>query len=588
MPVEEIRGQVARILATPHFSRSQMLTRFLRFIVELTVEGKASELKEYRLGVDVFDRGEKFDPRIDPIVRLQAAKLRSRLAEYYSIDGRDDVVLITVPKGSYIPSFERIPTPHPAGAEASIGISSAEGIQSIAVLPFANFSANPENEFFSDGLTEEVINVLTSVPGLRVVARTSVFCFKGAAKDVREIGATLGVRTVLEGSVRRAGDQLRVTFQLIDVKTGYHLLSRTYQRQLKDVFALQDELARAVVAEIMPGSQGGQAPPATKSYTTNLAAYDLYLKGMFALSSKFVDLPQSIQLFRQALQIEPNYAPAWAGLAECCFMLAWFYMMPAEEAMPRSREAALKTLELDERLAQGHSSLGLIMCVFDWNWPGAETQFQRAIELQPGLAKNYQYYPFLCLLPQRRYEAAIAMVQRGLLLDPYNAVLNAIATYVYAGAARYQDAIRQHRLALDIGPHLPTVWATGGLAYELQGQMGIAIEAYRKACQLSHDAPGSLSNLGHALATSGDRREPREILKHLTGLAHQPAVDIARVCLGLGQEEEALEWLGIALEHHDFHLITAPMDRRFSRLQDHPRFHELLHCMGLAAASTAA
>jgi len=334
------------------------------------------------------------------------------------------------------------------------------------------------------------------------------------------------------------------------------------------------------LTEIMP--QAARTHSLTRA-DADLAAYDLYLKAMYALSNKFMDLPKSIELFREALGLQPTFAPAWAGLAECYFTLAWFYLMPSHEAIPQSREAALKTLELDDRLAQAHSSLGLVHCAFDWNWTEAEARFRRAIELQPGSARNYQFFPFLCYLPQRRFDEAVGLAQRGLSLDPYNPVLNAIGTYIYAISGRYDLAMRQHAFALEIGEKVPTVWATGGLAYELQKQVPQAIGAYRKACELSNDAPGSLSNLGHALAVSGNRAESREILERLIAAGELMAVDIAKVSMGLGETQEALRWLETAFERRDIHLITVPADHRFFRLRDQPGFKRIVEGMGLSA-----
>jgi len=242
-----ISAQTELVLSSSHFSRSVLLTRFLRFVVQLSLEGKSHELKEYRLGVEVFERGDSFDPRIDPIVRVQAAKLRAKLAEYYASEGRNDACVISIPRGGYTPVFTRI-----EALTESVASREQPNHPSIAVLPFVSMSGDEENAYFCDGLTEELINVLAYVPGLHVVARTSVFCFKNAVKDIREIGVELGARTVLEGSVRKAGNQIRVTAQLIDVATGYHLLSRTFLREFKDMFALQEELASAVVVEIRP------------------------------------------------------------------------------------------------------------------------------------------------------------------------------------------------------------------------------------------------------------------------------------------------------------------------------------------------
>src|SRR5262245_61822593 len=236
MKEEAVRTQLGRILASPQFAQSDRLSRFLRLVVESAHKGDA--LKEYRIGVEVFDRGRDFDPRTDPIVRVQAAKLRSKLLEYYSAGGASDPLVISVPKGGYAAAI-RASVPLEAAAPAAPPAASISARSRVAVLPFASMSSDQENEHFSDGLTEELINRLAQVPTLQVVARTSAFRFKNRAEDIREVGALLNVGAVVEGSVRRAGEQIRVTAQLIDVTTGYHLFSRTYQREFRDVFALQ-------------------------------------------------------------------------------------------------------------------------------------------------------------------------------------------------------------------------------------------------------------------------------------------------------------------------------------------------------------
>jgi adenylate cyclase len=250
VPVEAIRNQTSRILASSHFSRSQALSRFLQFVVEETIAGNEHELKEYRLGVDVFDRGADFDPRIDPIVRMQAAKLRSRLAEYYNAEGRNDELVISIQKGAYVPSFTLEQSEPPTTPRTS---------RAIAVLPFVSISADSADEHFSDGLTDELTHLLTSLPALRVVARTSAFCFKNTSRDIREIGALLNASTIIEGSVRKAGDKLRITVQLIEAATGYHLVSRAFVRECRDMFTLQEDLAKAILGAVTP-SIGATAP----------------------------------------------------------------------------------------------------------------------------------------------------------------------------------------------------------------------------------------------------------------------------------------------------------------------------------------
>src|SRR5262249_13121009 len=251
----------------------------------------------------------------------------------------------------------------------------------IAVLPFANMTSEPGNEHFTDGLTEELINRLARVPGLQVVARTSAFRFKGRHADLREVGAQLNVGAIVEGSVRSADNQVRIAAQLVDAARGYQICSRTYQREYKDLFALQDELAQAVVHEIAPG-EIAEARVVARSTAINLDAYNAYLRGLFALSNRFGDFGTPVGLFREALRMDPGYAPAWSGLAYLYWLMAWFYAMPSANAMPLSKETALRTLQLDSESAQAHSSLGLVESGFEWRWASAERRFHRAIELQ--------------------------------------------------------------------------------------------------------------------------------------------------------------------------------------------------------------
>jgi tetratricopeptide (TPR) repeat protein len=318
-----------------------------------------------------------------------------------------------------------------------------------------------------------------------VVARTSAFRFKGRNEDLREVGAKLNAGAVVEGSVRKAEGRLRITAQLIDVQSGYHLFSKTYQRADKDVFELQDDLAQAVVDEISQ-NVGTPAPRFPKTPQVNLEAYNLYLRGMFALSNRFADMQQWIQLLREALEIEPEYAPAWAGLAHGYFLAAWFYQMRSREAMPLSKGAALRTLELDPGSAQGHASLGIALSAYEWNWTAAEAGFRRAIELQPGLAIVYPFYAWCCLMPQLRMEEACDMAQRGLALDPFNPLFQAVAITIYDFAGRYDDALRQSTLGLAVSPDFPPIVSSGAAAHEFSGRPDKAIPIYRKLCEASH------------------------------------------------------------------------------------------------------
>lgn len=567
-------GQLERILASPLFAQSQRLSRFLRFVVESAEAGRAEALKEYAVGVEVFERGDDFDPRIDNVVRVHAAKLRSKLLEYYASTGAGDPLIITIPKGSYVPEIR---------ARESQPAAVPDERSRIAVLPFVNMSSDPENEYFSDGLTEELINRLAGNPSLHVVARTSAFAFKGLRLDLREIGARLNVGLVLEGSVRRAGEQLRVTAQLIDVKTGFHIFSRTFQREFRGIFELQDEIALSVTDQIAPRP----LDPHKHSRTSNPDAYHAYLRGMFAMANRFTDLPRCLDLFREALRHDPEFAPAWAGMAQGYFMMAWFYHGTPSELLPLSREAAQRALKIDPDSAPAMHSLGVVECV-DWNWQSAESRFRRAIHLQPTAAIGYVNYAMFCLLPQLREDEACDVLEQGLRVDPFNPLLHAIAIYGYGRSGRYEEALRQYELARTVSPGYAPMTVTMGNAHEWAGQPGKALDLYREACAQANDAAYPLSCLGHALAINGDHQQAEAVLARLLALPHRPAADIARLYCGLRNAPETLRWLEQAAKERSLYLLRCAGDPRFGWLSGEPRLREVLQRMKLPTRGVAA
>ena len=322
MSPAEVRGQLEKILASEAFARADRMSRFLRFVVQETLKGKGAQLKEYLIGVEVFDRESSYDPRIDPVVRGEARRLRTKLMEYYENEGKDDRIRIHLPKGSYAVVFQASSN-IPAAAQAPTSVRpTPAGAKSIAVLPFLNLSPNPENEYFSDGLTEEIIHALGKVNGMRVVARTSVFQYKGKAYDIRHIGEQLCVQTVLEGSVRTSGERLRVTAQLVNAGDGYQLWSETYDRSMVDLFAIQEELSGAIVNTLRQYWAVPVELAPVRRPSSNLEAYHLVLKGRFFLRKRTEEgLRRGIEFFEQAIQLDSAYADPYAGLAECFSLL---------------------------------------------------------------------------------------------------------------------------------------------------------------------------------------------------------------------------------------------------------------------------
>lgn len=323
-PREAVLTQLFRITASTQFAASERLSTLLRYLVEQTVDGRAEEIKEYTIALEVFGRPESFDPRLDTIVRVQASKVRAKLREYYAGEGARDAVLIDLPRGTYVPVF------HANDPVSEPIVQSRRRSPSIAVLPFADMSRNKDQEYFCDGITEELINALAKIDGLHVVARTSTFEFKGKALAVRKIGAQLNVETVLEGGVRRENDQLRITAQLYHVLDGYHLWSAAYDRAVGGVFEVQEEIAQAVVSALRPKLRTAGRPLA-KQYTGDVEVYNLYLLGQYHLNRRPAqgEMKTAISFFEKVIAADPRYAPAYAALAFAYLQLVvWDHRAP--------------------------------------------------------------------------------------------------------------------------------------------------------------------------------------------------------------------------------------------------------------------
>src|SRR5450755_3443609 len=484
-----VRATLDKILSSPGFANADRLSRFLRHTVEETLNGQTDKLKESLLGIDVFGRKPTYDPRVDAVVRTEAVKLRARLRDYYDSEGREDAIIIDLPKGGYIPAFrirdivvETVVTPPLAESipEKSNGLewrSVVAGamilavlavsvywtarnhnkprpadLSSIAVLPFADLSPEHDQEYFCDGMTEEIIDDLSKIGGIRVVARTSSFAFKGKQQDIREIGKRLNVATVLEGSVRKDGTRLRVTAQLNSVADGYHLWSETYERELKDVFSLQDEISRSIVNTLQVKlATHGKAVNATPE---NVATYELYLQGKYHWSRwRMEGAEQAIHYFEEAIQKDPKYAAAYAGLAESYCWLGFFGALPPNEAMPKARQAAEKAIALDDSLAAAHSALAYVKALYEFNWPEAEREFKRAIQLNAGDAEAHFGYGIAYLSPQGRADEALREMQIARDLDPLSPVEANYLGLAYQFKGKRAEAIAQYKRALELDPN---------------------------------------------------------------------------------------------------------------------------------------
>ena len=457
---------------------------------------------------------------------------------------------------------------------------------SIAVLPFLNRGGDPENVYLCEGLAEELINALTRIKSCRVVARGSAFSFSGQNVDVREIGRRLNVDTVLDGTVQRAGDRLRVTAQLTDAGNGFQFWSERYDRQITDVFAIQDEISLAIVKQLKVELLSKERSELLTHKSENLEAYNLYLKGRYYWAQRPQGIGKAVDYFQQAIVKEPRYARARAGLADCYATLgSWENgTMPPIEAMAKAKESVSKALEYDDRLAEAHCTLAYRTTHHDWDWTLAEAQFKHAFDLNPNYAVCHHWYSHYLTAVGRTKESLIAS-KRCLELDPLDLVINVHMAWHYHFARQYEQAIEQCWKTSELHPS--SFWPAYffGLAYEQHGQVDRAIEEYQTAVKMSGDVTFAAAGLGHLYGIAGKRDEARSVYESMTAKAartYVPSYDIALVCIGLDWKDQALDYLAAAHRERSGWITYLKVDPRLDPLRTDARFVDLLQQVRLA------
>ncbi|MBE3133864.1 MAG: tetratricopeptide repeat protein, partial [Acidobacteria bacterium] len=557
---DAIREALDRVLGSTALRHTDRLKRFLRFVVERTLDGRGSELKEYVVGVEVFERPASFDPRADPVVRVEARRLRFKLHDYYESEGGGDPVVIDLPKGSYVPAFRVRPSPGglatgtatavAAGSATAgsgpvsrrrfarrtvlialsaavfalggvavylavtAGARRAAAVPTIAVLPFENVSADPDNEHFCFGMVEELTTALAQVEGVRVVARTSSSQFR-VGKDVTEIGRQLHANLIVEGSVRKSGDRLRVTAQLINAVDGSHVWAHTFERTVRDVFATQDEISLAITEALKRRVVVPGAARASRRSPRDPDAYTLFLKGQYFRNRLTPDdVHRGIDYLSQAIARDPGFAPAHAELAAAYSSLAFNEAAPPEREMALAKAEARKALALDSTRAEAHALLAWIAFFYDWNWPEAARGFARALELNPNLAEAYHRYAIL-LMAERRFDDALELSRKALDLDPLSPRISANRGLILFCARRYDEAIRQARQALELAPQYALAHIYIGSSHAMQGRYGQAFQAYRAALAASPGDPDATASLARAYALDGQREQALALIRDL-------------------------------------------------------------------------
>jgi len=572
----QIRDQVPRILASRHFARAGRLRRFLQYVVEQALGGGAIHLKEHTIGVDVFDRKPDYDPRIDPIVRVEARRLRAHLQAYYESDGRHEIVLIDLPKGTYAPVFRARDAATPAQAAARE--------VSVAVLPFVNLTPGDTDNYFSDGLTEELIHLLTRVPELCVVAWNSASQLRGKEQDLAAIREQLSAGAVLRGSIRRTSSTVRVSVQLIDTASAAYLWSEMYDRSLQDIFSIQEEIAHAIVGTLRLALAAPRGPGVAPS-RPNLACFNLCLEGRFHSNRRTLEgIAKAAACYEQAIIADAACATAHAGLANAQVLLADYGVEPALEAIPKARVAAQQALALDPDESEAHTALAYIRSTFDWQWKEAETLYRRAIAANPSYAQARHWFAMDFLVPLGRFDEALRELEMARRLDPLSQIIVEGCCAIQMYRHDYPAALAAFQNLVEMDPTFYKGFSGMGRVLNLMGRHEEALAALTRAFSLAGDVPSLIGALGHAHASAGQIHQARQYLERLHEIARVRtvhAVTFAVLHLGLGETDKTLESLERACERREVGLAFANVHPLYDSLRENPRFQAVLRRIGL-------
>jgi adenylate cyclase len=577
VPATAVCEQLARIVDSPPFISSARLCRFLKHIVNRTIRGDRDSLKEFSIAVDVFDRTSEYDPNIDAIVRVEARRLRAKLKEYYEGPGRSDRVLIALRPGSYVPIFRRL-DPQPRKQPEEIGATFQSGAASVAVLPFVNMSPDPEQEYFCDGISEEIISLLTQTAGLKVIARSSTFQFKGMSIDIREVGRRLDADVIIEGSVRKAGDQLRITARASETETGHHVWSKTFTRELNGVFAIQEEIAQATAGLLrlrMP-----EARPRVHASDRNLEAYTRYVKARVLIYQQSPEtLRAALRQLRELIEVFPDYAPAYSGIAEANGHLAIFGFVSGRAVYPEMKATAERGYALNPESGETCTVLGGLRAWFEYRRDEAYRLYDRALKLQPGLARTYRYRA-MAVLCQGDVGAAESGLRRSAELDPLCASDCARTAYVHYVKGDYASAAEEIEQSFELDHDYPEALFYKGLLRFRQEDYRGAVE-----CLSNSEFPWDIGVLAAAYARLGRKTLARECvarLGKLAGLQYLNPLAEAFAAIGMKHFDLAFQRLNEAIDDKTAFVNLLAVEPFFEPLRSDQRFTNLLKRLNLA------
>jgi TolB-like protein len=626
-----VRSHLAEVISSSAFAGSKRCQDFLVLVVEHALAGRFDSLRERMIGAEMFGRPIGYDTANDAVVRVKATEVRKKLAQFYRETAVPPPLRIDLPSGSYVPQFhwsppaqEPIEARSPASSESAtaeverqlisqtvrpgnrrppylfltvmVGVillggitywwglhsrasqsGSADGIRSIAILPLQNLSGDPKQDYFADGMTEELIADLGQIGPLRVISRTSTMSYKGTTKKLPQIASELGVDAVVEGSVWREGNRVRITAQLIDAKSDRHLWAQNYDRDLTSVLTLEAEVAQSIAEAIRIELTPNEEARLSRARPTYAEAQELYLRGLDLLNHG--NPRQAIGYLQDSIDKDPRYAPAHVALADDYGWLGEAGLLPYYEAFPKQKAEAAKAIELDEALPGGHAELASALMDLTWDWSTPEKEFKRALALNPNSAPIHsQYAAYLMRLG--RLDEAIAQAKLNLQLDPVSSRSHSNLGFINYFARHYDEALANIQKADDIDKDAWEFDFPRATIYVEKGMYDQAIAEFKKL----GDQPHALGHMGNVYARMGRAAEARDLISRLQEHVQSDGIgryEIAIIYAGLGEKGEAFQWLQKSYAARDKGLTYLKIDPCVDPLRSDPRFHELLRRVGL-------
>jgi TolB-like protein/tetratricopeptide (TPR) repeat protein len=564
-----VRHELERVLASKTFRQVERLQRFLSYIVEETLSGHGDQLKEYPVGVDVFGKPSSFDPRMDPIVRVQARRLRMRLFEYYQAEGQADTLVIELPKGGYEPTFRKVEIA-PSKRQLAAALVSHN---TIAVQHFEDLSIAADEGYFCRGLSSEIIHALSKV-GSIVVVDSSL------STDPHDAAMIVG------GTVRKVQNVLRITVQITDVLRGCILWSESIDRLCGDTFASQEDVAKLVAdtvrAELVGGVSGRNG---MRRSLGNLAANNMYVQGLYQLNQRTEGgLRRAMEYFHKAVEEDPGFAQAYAGMADAQLLMANYGVSAPTEVWTKTASNASHAVLLDDESSEAHTSLAHVKAIQDWDWNASEQEFRRAIRLNPRNSLAHHWYGMSCLVPLGRLNEAMQELLTAQSLDPVSSIISRDLAQISHFQRNYEEALEQCDYTIEQNPHFSAAYWTLGLVQEQRGELEEAIAAFQRAIELSPPAPRIVGSIARVYALAGRTEDSLKLLSDLNELATKRYVspfELALIYFALGRKDEGFERLTKAFEDRCFELITIRMDPRFDEVRDDSRFVALFNQLGL-------